>query len=201
MESKKNEVLVNKIEIIEILPCFTTPGYIRFIAQADNRLDDVIPIIFLSNPIGKSNYAIKENTLTIRLSDKISDHNVTFFPSGKIGVTNTRDKDAAQEVIKIIKEMINNAYKEYLINGRPSEKELIDIKKISWMDLYKYLPKTNCGKCGFQACSAFAINVLQGDSKLAQCVLLNDPKYSKNLEKLKKRFGKILISSLGWSNS
>jgi ArsR family metal-binding transcriptional regulator len=36
-------VLVENIEIKETLPCFTTRGYIRFTAQADKGIGEVIP--------------------------------------------------------------------------------------------------------------------------------------------------------------
>ena len=43
---EEKPILVKKVEIKEILPCFTTPGYIRFTAQADRKIAEVIPIIF-----------------------------------------------------------------------------------------------------------------------------------------------------------
>ncbi|MHA1732681.1 MAG: (Fe-S)-binding protein [Promethearchaeota archaeon] len=67
------------------------------------------------------------------------------------------------------------------------------------MDIYKYLPKLNCGKCGFQVCSAFATSLLQGTVKLGACTPLKDPKYQKNLHDLKKFLGPHLQRTLGWT--
>jgi len=186
--------LINNIEIIEILSCLTTPGYIRFIAQADNTLDNVIPIIFIQTPPGKANYIQKENTITLRMLDR----NVTLFPSGKIGVTNTPDITAARLFLdETLKPLINTAYKDLLKYGTPDQKQIEKIKKSSWMELYNCLPKTNCGKCGYPICSSFAVAVFQGDSRLSECSLLQDPKYSAKLKKLIDKFGRMFLASLG----
>jgi len=191
MSNKK--LLIQKFEIKEVLPCITTPGYIRFIALADNRLDDVIPIIFIQTPPGKANYIINENTITLRMLDR----NVTLYPSGKVSVTNTPDINEANKFLEILKDLINKAYEYYLKYGKPSKKEIENIKKKSWTDLYKFLPKLNCGKCGFPICSSFAVSVFQGDSKLSECTPLLDPKFATNLEKLVNHFGRMFLASLG----
>lgn len=40
------------------------------------------------------------------------------------------------------------------------------------LDLYKKLPKKNCGRCGLKACMPFAISVVKGDTDIADCPLL-----------------------------
>ncbi|MHA1301192.1 MAG: (Fe-S)-binding protein [Candidatus Helarchaeota archaeon] len=191
MKNTEKTKLIKSFKIKEILPCFTTHGYIRFVAQADHEISEVIPIIFLSLPPGRTNYIISKNILTVKHYNRM----ITFFPSGEIGVTNTKDEKEAHEVLEKIKDLINDAYMEYLKNGKPSMKEIENVKKLSWMDLYKCLPKMNCEECGFPTCSAFAVSVLQGDAELSQCKLLKEPKY---LKKLRTQFGQFYISSLGW---
>ncbi len=41
------------------------------------------------------------------------------------------------------------------------------------LDLYKKLPKKNCGKCSLKACLPFAISVIKGDTPLDECLLLS----------------------------
>ncbi|TAN39487.1 MAG: DUF3786 domain-containing protein [Nitrospirae bacterium] len=40
------------------------------------------------------------------------------------------------------------------------------------LELYKKLPKTNCGRCSQKACMPFAVAVVKGDSDLAECPAL-----------------------------
>jgi len=65
------------------------------------------------------------------------------------------------------------------------------------MGVYNYLPKTNCGECGYPTCSTFAVSLLQGETNLAKCKPLRE-ECSRNLESLKQKIGEIMLKSLGW---
>ena len=188
----EEDVLVRSFEIKEVLPCFTTTGYIRFTAQADREIGEVIPIIFLSYPPGKANYSPGDNSLTLHFYNRL----ITFFADGKVGVTNTPDIEDAKEILKVIGDIINGAYKRYLKYGKPGREEIEKARSLSWMDIYNCLPKTNCGECGYQVCSSFAVSVLQGNVKLSKCKLLRDPKYRANLEELRRKMGRRLFEAL-----
>ncbi len=54
------------------------------------------------------------------------------------------------------------------------------------MEIYKLLPKTNCGRCGEKTCMSFAFKLLSGEKKLKDCELLFDEKYSVNRKKLEE---------------
>jgi len=184
---------INKLEIIQVLPCFTTSGYIRFVAKANKNLSDLIPIIYLHFPPGIATYSKGSNVLTLHIWNRL----VTFHPDGTIAVTNTRDLQEAKEILERVKSVINEAYKEYMQRGKPSNSEIEKATKISWLDVYKYLPKLNCGGCGYQTCSTFAVDVLRGVAKLSKCTKLMDPKYKSNLSELKKLLGSRLSKILG----
>jgi len=42
------------------------------------------------------------------------------------------------------------------------------------IELYKKLPKKNCGKCSQKACMPFALSVIKGDANLSDCPLLTE---------------------------
>ena len=42
------------------------------------------------------------------------------------------------------------------------------------IELYKKLPKKNCGKCSQKACMPFALSVIKGDADLSDCSLLTE---------------------------
>jgi hypothetical protein len=46
------------------------------------------------------------------------------------------------------------------------------------IELYRKLPKTNCGKCSLRACMPFAISVIKGDTALTDCPLLSPEEIS-----------------------
>jgi len=43
------------------------------------------------------------------------------------------------------------------------------------IEIYKKLPKTNCGKCGLATCIAFAMSVKNGQAVLSDCPYIQDP--------------------------
>jgi 4Fe-4S ferredoxin len=58
------------------------------------------------------------------------------------------------------------------------------------MELYKFLPKTNCKRCGKPSCMAFALELLKGKVKVDDCPpLVEEKKYSTNRETLKEMLG------------
>ncbi len=57
------------------------------------------------------------------------------------------------------------------------------------MELYKYLPKTNCKKCKEKTCMAFALALLQGKARIDDCPPLLEPKYKKQYDTLKEMIG------------
>jgi ArsR family metal-binding transcriptional regulator len=193
---KREQPLVDRIEIKEVLPCFTTPGYIRFTAQAEGELGEVIPILFLRFPPGKAVYNGAEGSVTLNIFNRM----ITIFSTGKIGVTNTRDLKEAEEILQKIKGLINEAHSTYLKTGAPREEDIEAATKVSWMNLYHHLPKTNCGECGHKTCQALAVKALLGEARLSDCTQLRETKYRTNLDELKRELGPFLLKALGWED-
>ena len=64
---------------------------------------------------------------------------------------------------------------------------MVRITKLSPIDIWKQLPRTNCKECGEESCMAFAIKLLSLQTSLEKCKpLVEDPKYRKNYEELSK---------------
>lgn len=45
---------------------------------------------------------------------------------------------------------------------------------LSGIEIFKHLPKTNCGECGVPTCLAFAMKLAQGQAELASCPAVSD---------------------------
>jgi len=52
--------------------------------------------------------------------------------------------------------------------------------------LHKFLPKTNCKKCGKRTCLAFAIDLAKGKCQIEECPILNQPESAADREALAK---------------
>jgi acetyl-CoA decarbonylase/synthase complex subunit gamma len=58
------------------------------------------------------------------------------------------------------------------------------IREISPIDVYKHLPKTNCGECHESNCMAFATRIVNGERILADCPPLSKGQYQEALIRL-----------------
>jgi len=59
-------------------------------------------------------------------------------------------------------------------------------KAVSPIEVYKLLPRTNCKECGEENCMAFAVKLVNMETKLELCKpLLKESKYKESYEKLK----------------
>lgn len=63
------------------------------------------------------------------------------------------------------------------------------MKVKSPLEVYNYLPRTNCGECGFDTCMSFAAHILDRSVSVLDCKPLvrdaeKDPKVKKKLEEL-----------------
>jgi acetyl-CoA decarbonylase/synthase complex subunit gamma len=63
---------------------------------------------------------------------------------------------------------------------------VIDVpaKELSPIEIYKYLPKTNCKECGETNCMAFAAKLVNKEATLQECLPLLDPKQTETFSRL-----------------
>ena len=89
-----------------------------------------------------------------------------------------KNEDEAKEELENLRNTINEAILKGVV---PAPREKINV---GLMDIYKYLPQTNCGKCGEQGCYSFAIKLMAGQATLEKCTPLKEPEYAYNEEQL-----------------
>ena len=69
-ETSSPDVIVKRIEIKEITPCIIDPRRIKFIAQADQPLGDILPILYLAIPNAK--YSKGTGSLSYRYKARLT---------------------------------------------------------------------------------------------------------------------------------
>jgi len=60
----------------------------------------------------------------------------------------------------------------------------VPAKELSPIEIYKYLPRTNCKECGETNCMAFAAKLVNREAALQECLPLLDPKQTETFSKL-----------------
>ena len=159
--------LIYIMEIKEILPCIADPNKIRVIGKidADNQ---VMP--YLARVIPNASYNEKNGWITFKKGPKI----ITIHRDGFVTMTQINDE---QEALNILKEIEEKAKEAWERRDKIDLSKPLKAKVIGSLDVYNYLPKTNCKVCGEQTCMAFAVKLLNGEKALRECKPLFDEKY------------------------
>jgi ArsR family metal-binding transcriptional regulator len=163
------------VEIAEsrqLLPCIADSSKFRVIANMAPALGGILKILEPIFPRG--NYVERKDSLIVKSGEIIT----TIYGSGKVSMRMVKNEDEAKEELERLKNIINEA----ILKGiTPAPREKINVGLI---DIYKYLPQTNCGKCGEQGCYSFAIKLMAGHVTLEKCTPLKEPEYAYNEEQL-----------------
>jgi len=181
------DFLVKKIEIKEISPCTADPERIKFLAQADKPLEDVLPILYLAIPNAK--YSEKLGALSYMHQQ----HLITIFANGRIAMTYVRDRKEANQLIEEARRLINRALIYLKTHGKPSLEMVQAKKELTPVKIYELLPKTNCKMCGEQSCFAFAAKLLNGEKTLQDCPPLDSSEHSMNKLQIEKMMNPIKL--------
>jgi ArsR family metal-binding transcriptional regulator len=189
--------LVNNVTIQQIKPCIVAENMIRVLMQLDSKLNEVIPVLVAKYPPGNVNYIENKKILTLNIYNRL----VTLYPSGKISMNKTIDKEDALEVVTNLMKVINEAYNELNSGNLVDYDELREkLSKIGPLTLYNCLPKTNCEECGEATCMAFAIKLLSGDIQFDKCTPLMNKAHINEFSCLEELLGHQLMHTLGWND-
>ncbi|MDD5005445.1 MAG: (Fe-S)-binding protein [Candidatus Omnitrophica bacterium] len=161
---------LKSITLCYVAPCMADEKKIRLIAYFDRDITEILP--YLNAVIKGASYNKNAPTLTYTKSRRIINlYNI------KVTIAKANDILDAWEVLDEIKDLINKTYQNRE-NIKPNYEEKI---KITALQIYGWLPKTNCRICGEATCLAFAVKFLQGEQKLESCLPLStDLKFSEN---------------------
>jgi ArsR family metal-binding transcriptional regulator len=159
-------------EVRQLLPCIADSSKFRVIANIAPPLGGTLKVLEPLFPRGK--YSDKIGALIIQKGEVIT----TIYGTGKVTMTMIKSEDEARESLQNLKSTINEAIAKGVA---PAPREKVRVEP---MELYKYLPQTNCGKCGEQSCYTFAIKLMSREVTLEKCTPLKEPGYTTNFEHL-----------------
>jgi ArsR family metal-binding transcriptional regulator len=159
-------------EVRQLLPCIADSSKFRVIANMTPPLGGTLKIFEPLFPRGR--YSDRINALIMQKGEVIT----TIYGTGKVTMTMIKNESEAREALDNLRSTINEAIAKGIA---PVPREKVRVEP---MELYKYLPQTNCGKCGEQSCYTFAIKLMNGEASLDKCTPLKEPKYTTNKEHL-----------------
>jgi len=151
-------VYLHNIDIYHISPCFAEAGKIRVKARLSDDITDIMP--YLNRVIKNANFNPHAPNVTMFKEFRM----ITLQPRDLILIKALNDTDARQ-VLAWLKDLINDTAER-----REQIEPLYEfIKKPHILQLYTWLPRSNCGQCGEKTCLAFAALLSVGQQSLERC--------------------------------
>ncbi len=158
--------------------CNPAAQTVNALADLEEDIGEALP--YLNTVLKGCQYDHEEKILVV----KRDGHLITFRPR-QIALTKLEDEDETRSVLEELQGIINAAYAgreniEPTYASRPSLRPL---------DVFKFLPGTNCRECGEPTCLAFAVKLAAGEVEGKQCPLLSAPEYKEKNQKLTSLLG------------
>jgi len=176
--------LINNFEIksIDNIVCLPGTGILRLFMVVDADLTDILP--YLNGYIKKARFLPHINWIRFPFfgfPDKKGNWNVAI-KNNEIIIAKFNNNEEAKEIAKELIDFLNhiNEIKETI----PKDTTAWNPPKV--FDILSYLPKTNCKKCGYLSCMAFATKLAEGEVDIELCKELE--KNSSNYKKLNELF-------------
>jgi ArsR family metal-binding transcriptional regulator len=171
--------MILKTYKLAVSPPECLPSAVTVSAQVDfdDDLEELLP--YLNSEFAPCVYDADVPFLRFKRRGKI----FAVYPK-RILINPLSDEEEAEEVFRAIREEINSVA-ERKQEIQPSTWSLSSLKPL---DIFRLLPRTNCGLCKKVTCMAFAAAVAGGEALPESCpVLLDDPqKHAQLLELFKK---------------
>jgi len=139
--------------------------HLRGVAYLDGDIGAILPHL---NTVLKGHLYFREPpSLTIKYQAKL----ITFYPD-KIAINILKDEVEAEQIIAWLKDEINETWEK----RREIAPSFEVASKPRILEIFKHLPRTNCGDCGYPTCLVLAVQVSEGSVTLDGCSHLEPPR-------------------------
>jgi ArsR family metal-binding transcriptional regulator len=160
--------LLTKIEIKQVLPCIADVSKIRVVAELDGDIREVLP--YLNAQIEGAIYIVEKSTLTFSKNETL----ITLYPC-EIKMARVENRESAEKILDWLRRKINEVWQE-----KDKIEPLFERRnELKPLDVYAYLPQTNCRKCGEESCLTFALKLIQRKVSAMGCSPLFTPELAK----------------------
>jgi len=174
--------LLKDINITFVAPCIADPKKIRLIAYFSNSVAEIFPYL---NAIMK-NATYNKEAPTLNFS---KERRMVNIYSHKVAIAKADEIVDAWQTLAYIKDLINDTYSKKNSIVPNYERKV----RATALEIYGWLPKTNCKQCSETTCLAFAVKLLLGEQNIINC----KPLFTKRYED-KKMIMLNIVEALGY---
>jgi len=152
------EDVFGRAAIMVLAPCVADETKIRIVAHISGDLTEVFP--YLNAEMKQASYNVHGPTFTF-----MDGYRMVSAYSRRIAVAKADEIVDAWRVLEDIRQRVNETWaRRHQIEPSYERRE-----RPPALEIYKRLPRTNCGQCGERACLAFAVKVHGGAANVRRC--------------------------------
>jgi|GEM_PF-144978 len=165
-KSSQEDMFLERILLEKVEMCIADPDKIRVFANFSNNISKIMP--YLNSILPGVTYNSDGPTITFMKGPML----ITIYPN-RIAAAKVNDEETAVVMLEWLRNIVNDTFenKEQI---EPCYEQKVRLNPI---ELYKFLPRTNCKQCGQLTCLAFAVQVLSGENSIINCTDLNKPDF------------------------
>ena len=169
----EDELLLRGFTITQVMDCIADPTKNRIIAEFWDQVDTVFP--YLNAVVPHLMYNPGANSVTLKRGGRI----LTFYPHVAVMAKVDGEEDAEAQ-LRWFQELCNETWRR-----RDEIEPCFERRQqLGPLDVYRLLPRLNCGDCGERTCMAFAFRLLFGELSLEACPRLTEPEYAEGRRRL-----------------
>jgi len=152
------EDVVGRIAVVFVGPCVAEEDDLRLTAHVEGDLAPVFP--YLNAELRGGTFNPEGPTFTFMDGPRL----INLFPH-RAAVGRLREMQDAWRTLARLKRLVNGVWARRA-SILPSYERKV---RVSALEVFGRLPKTNCGECGEATCLAFAAKLLNGEQRLERC--------------------------------
>jgi len=157
------EDVFGRAAVMVLAPCVADETKIRIVAHISGNLTEVFP--YLNADMKQASYNVHGPTFTFMDGYRM----VSAYPR-RIAVAKADEIVDAWRVLEEMRRRVNQVWAQ----RRDIEPSYERRQRPPALEIYKRLPRTNCGACGERACLAFAVRVWAGQLNPRECKAVFD---------------------------
>jgi ArsR family metal-binding transcriptional regulator len=166
-------MLLYSFQITHILPCLADPEKIRTIAELSDDIHEVLP--YLNATLKGTIYNHRAGILTFKKDGVM----ISLYPTA-VTLAKVDDEARARDMMGWLKGLINETY-ENRGNIQPNYERGVTLRAL---DIFKFIPGTNCKRCGEPSCLAFAVKLVGRETEIMKCAPLFSADYEEKCKVL-----------------
>ena len=167
-------IAIANVQLVEP-PCL--PGADRWSARVHLQQDISEALPYLNAELPNADY--DHGTKTLIWKDKGRKH---AFRPYEIAIAPVESKEEARALVTELAQAVDDIWER-----RDEIEPSLELRELpTALAVYRLLPRTNCGECGYPTCLAYAAALREGSANLSQCPCLSRPEHAANSNDLRR---------------